>query len=144
MNAAVSLTMCAFGRLAWKMLPLYVSAQFLGSFLAAATIYAVYYGGTSSVHPCCASVFRHSTLFPFAEAIYDYCGGNMTVMGVKATAGIFATYPAPYLSLFGGFIDQVAVKASQRGLGHHLRLFSSLTGDICAARCLGPPCFCSV
>lgn len=44
MNAAVSLTMCAFGRLAWKMLPLYVFAQFLGSFLAAGTIYAVYYG----------------------------------------------------------------------------------------------------
>uniref|UniRef100_H3CZA7 Aquaporin 7 n=2 Tax=Tetraodon nigroviridis TaxID=99883 RepID=H3CZA7_TETNG len=84
MNAAVSLTMCVFGRLAWRMLPLYVLAQFLGSFLAAATIYAVYY-----------------------EAIYDYCGGNMTVTGVKATAGIFATYPAPYLSLLGGFIDQV-------------------------------------
>lgn len=48
MNAAVSLTMCAFGRLAWKRLPLYVFSQFLGSFLAAATIYAVYYGETSS------------------------------------------------------------------------------------------------
>lgn len=46
MNAAVSLTMCASGRLAWKKLPLYVFAQFLGSFLAAATIYAVYYGET--------------------------------------------------------------------------------------------------
>lgn len=46
MNAAVSLTMCAFGRLGWKMLPLYVFAQFLGSFLAAGTIYAVYYGET--------------------------------------------------------------------------------------------------
>ncbi|KAI3370327.1 hypothetical protein L3Q82_025096 [Scortum barcoo] len=74
----------AFGRLAWKMLPLYVFAQLLGSFLAAGTIYAVYY-----------------------EAIHDYCGGNLTVTGVKATAGIFATYPAPYLSLMAGFIDQV-------------------------------------
>ncbi|CAK6958264.1 aquaporin-7 [Scomber scombrus] len=84
MNAAVSFTMCAFGRLAWKMLPLYVFAQLLGSFLAAGTIYGVYY-----------------------DAIYDYCGGNLTVNGVRATAGIFATYPAPYLSLLGGFIDQV-------------------------------------
>ncbi|XP_028432789.1 aquaporin-7 isoform X2 [Perca flavescens] len=42
-----------------------------------------------------------------SEAIYDYCGGNLTVTGVKATAGIFATYPAPYLSLLAGFIDQV-------------------------------------
>ncbi|XP_074551169.1 aquaporin-7 [Halichoeres trimaculatus] len=84
MNAAVSLTMCVFGRLVWKMLPLYVFAQLLGSFLAAGTIYAVYY-----------------------EAIHDYCGGNLTVTGAKATAGIFATYPAPYLSIPAGFIDQV-------------------------------------
>lgn len=55
-----------------------------------------------------ASVF--SMLFPYTEAIYDYCGGNLTVTGVKATAGIFATYPAPYLSLLAGFIDQVAMK----------------------------------
>lgn len=84
MNAAVSFTMCTFGQLRWKMLPLYVFAQLLGSFLAAGTIYAVYY-----------------------DAIHDYCGGNLTVTGEKATAGIFATYPAPYLSLLGGFIDQV-------------------------------------
>ncbi|XP_029288602.1 aquaporin-7 isoform X3 [Cottoperca gobio] len=84
MNAAVSFTMCTFGRLGWKMLPLYIFAQLLGSFLAAGTIYAVYY-----------------------EAIYDYCGGNLTVTGATATAGIFATYPAPYLSLMAGFIDQV-------------------------------------
>ncbi|XP_008318637.1 aquaporin-7 [Cynoglossus semilaevis] len=84
MNAAVSFTMCTFGRLAWKMLPVYLFAQLVGSFVAAGTIYAVYY-----------------------EAIHDYCGGNLTVTGDRATAGIFATYPAPYLSLMAGFIDQV-------------------------------------
>ncbi|XP_068171759.1 aquaporin-7 [Antennarius striatus] len=84
MNAAVSVSMCAFGRLAWKMLPLYVFAQFLGSLLAAGTIYAVYY-----------------------DAIFNYCGGNFTVTGARATAGIFATYPAPYLSVLSGFVDQV-------------------------------------
>uniref|UniRef100_A0A3P8PKX7 Aquaporin 7 n=1 Tax=Astatotilapia calliptera TaxID=8154 RepID=A0A3P8PKX7_ASTCA len=84
MNGAVSFTMCVFRRLPWKMLPLYISAQLLGSFLAAGTIYAVYY-----------------------EAIHDYCRGNLTVTGEKATAGIFATYPAPYLSLIAGFFDQV-------------------------------------
>lgn len=46
----------------------------------------------------------------YAEAIIDYCGGNLTVTGVKATAGIFATYPAPYLSLMAGFFDQVAME----------------------------------
>ncbi|XP_051932705.1 aquaporin-7 isoform X3 [Hippocampus zosterae] len=84
MNAAVSFAMCVYGRLAWKMLPLYFLSQLLGSFLAAGSVYAVYY-----------------------EAIHDYCGGNLTATGAKATAAIFATYPAPYLSLLGGFIDQV-------------------------------------
>uniref|UniRef100_A0A672K8N0 Aquaporin 7 n=1 Tax=Sinocyclocheilus grahami TaxID=75366 RepID=A0A672K8N0_SINGR len=70
MNAAVSFTMCVFGRLRWKMFPLYVFAQFLGSFLAAGTIFLLYY-----------------------DAIHHYCGGNFTVSGPKATAGIFATYP---------------------------------------------------
>lgn len=55
MNAAVSLTMCAFGRLAWKLLPLYVFAQFLGSFLAAGTIYAIYYGETYSIQNIAAA-----------------------------------------------------------------------------------------
>ncbi|XP_028301672.1 aquaporin-7 isoform X2 [Gouania willdenowi] len=84
MNGAVSVAMCVFGRLAWRMLPLYIFAQFIGSFLAAGTIYGIYY-----------------------EAIHDYCGGNLTVSGARATAGIFATYPAPYLSLMAGFADQV-------------------------------------
>ncbi|XP_069482966.1 aquaporin-7-like isoform X2 [Ambystoma mexicanum] len=42
-----------------------------------------------------------------SEALLDYCGGNLTVTGPCATAGIFATYPAPYLSIGGGFVDQV-------------------------------------
>ncbi|KAJ8287251.1 hypothetical protein GJAV_G00049390 [Gymnothorax javanicus] len=84
MNAAVSLTMCVFGRLAWKMFPVYVVGQMLGSFMAAGTVFSVYY-----------------------DAIFQYCGGNFTVTGSKATAGIFATYPAPYLSIPAGFLDQV-------------------------------------
>nr|QFS21928.1 aquaporin 7 [Heteropneustes fossilis] len=84
MNAAVTLTMCVLGRLSWKMLPLYVAAQLLGSFIAAGTVFTLYY-----------------------DAIYHYCEGNFTVFGPKATAGIFATYPAPYLSIQAGFLDQV-------------------------------------
>lgn len=49
MNAAVSFTMCVFGRLCWKMLPLYVFAQFLGSFCAAGTVFLIYYGDTHSI-----------------------------------------------------------------------------------------------
>ncbi|KAF7663682.1 hypothetical protein LDENG_00203810 [Lucifuga dentata] len=84
MNGAVSFTMCVFGRLAWRILPLYIFAQLQGSFMAAGTIYAIYY-----------------------DAIHAYSGGNLTVTGLKATAGIFATYPAPHLSTLSGFFDQV-------------------------------------
>ncbi|XP_069482965.1 aquaporin-7-like isoform X1 [Ambystoma mexicanum] len=84
MNTSVSLTNCILGNLPWRKLPLYALAQCLGSFLAAVVVYCLYH-----------------------EALLDYCGGNLTVTGPCATAGIFATYPAPYLSIGGGFVDQV-------------------------------------
>ncbi|XP_051786113.1 aquaporin-7 [Erpetoichthys calabaricus] len=84
MNTSVTFAMCLIGNLFWKKLPVYALGQLLGSFLAAVTIFWLYY-----------------------DALQDYCGGNFTVTGPKATAGIFATYPAPYLSVAGGFIDQV-------------------------------------
>lgn len=43
MNAAVTFTNCALGRMPWKKFPVYVLGQFLGSFLAAATIYGLFY-----------------------------------------------------------------------------------------------------
>lgn len=44
MNAAVTFTNCAIGRMSWKKFPVYVLGQFLGSFLAAATVYCLFYG----------------------------------------------------------------------------------------------------
>lgn len=45
--------------------------------------------------------------YMFADAIQAYSGGELTVTGPTATAGIFSTYPAAYLSLWGGVVDQV-------------------------------------
>lgn len=42
-----------------------------------------------------------------ADAIQAYSGGELTVTGPTATAGIFSTYPADYLSMWGGVVDQV-------------------------------------
>lgn len=41
------------------------------------------------------------------DAIQTYSGGKLTVTGPTATAGIFSTYPADYLSMWGGIVDQV-------------------------------------
>ncbi|XP_066577666.1 aquaporin-10 [Amia ocellicauda] len=89
LNPAVSLSLCVLGKHQWKRLPFYVFFQLLGSFLAAATVYALYY-----------------------EAIMEYSQGNLTVSGPRATAGIFATYPSDYLSIWSGFLDQVVGTAA--------------------------------
>lgn len=86
MNAAVTFTNCALGRMAWKKFPIYVLGQFLGSFLAAATTYLIFYG-----------------------AINYYAGGDLLVTGSKATAHIFATYLPAHMTLWRGFLDEVFV-----------------------------------
>ncbi|XP_042308317.1 aquaporin-7-like [Sceloporus undulatus] len=83
MNASITFANCLTGRLQWYKLPAYVIGQFVGSFLAACTVFVMYY-----------------------EALQDYTGGNLTVTGPTATAGIFSTYPAPYVSLWGGFFNE--------------------------------------
>ncbi|NXS58244.1 AQP7 protein, partial [Brachypteracias leptosomus] len=83
LNAAITLTYCLLGNLPWRKLPAYLIGQFLGSFMAAATVYGIYY-----------------------EALYEYTKGNFTVMGPTATASIFCTYPAPHVSLVGGFFTE--------------------------------------
>ena len=60
-------------------------AQFLGAFAGAALVYGVYFEALHEVE----------------DKFYD--GERL----VNATAGIFATYPQPHLSIGGGFVDQV-------------------------------------
>ncbi|XP_073907701.1 aquaporin-7 isoform X1 [Castor canadensis] len=84
MNAAVTFTSCALGRMPWKKFPAYVLGQFLGSFLAAATTYMLFY-----------------------TAIEHFADGELMVTGPKATAGIFATYLPNHMTLWRGFLDEV-------------------------------------
>ncbi|NWR74225.1 AQP7 protein, partial [Centropus unirufus] len=83
LNAAITITHCILGNLPWRKLPAYVIGQVLGSFTAAATVFGLYY-----------------------DALYDYTNGVFTVTGPNATASIFSTYPAPYVSLAGGFFSE--------------------------------------
>lgn len=84
LNPAVSLALAAFRGFPWRKVVPYVLAQTAGAFLGAAV-----------------------TFFTYREAFDHFDGGARQVAGPLATAGIFATYPQPYLSLFGGFVDQV-------------------------------------
>ncbi|XP_053573499.1 aquaporin-9 [Bombina bombina] len=83
-NPAVSFAMCLTGRLKWAKLPFYVIAQFLGAMTGSAAVFGIYH-----------------------DALKEYTGGVLTVVGPNATAHIFATYPSPFLSIANGFVDQV-------------------------------------
>ncbi|XP_070260502.1 aquaporin-9 isoform X2 [Myotis yumanensis] len=83
-NPAVSFAMCLFGRMKWFKFPFYVGAQFLGAFVGSAILFGIYYDG-----------------------IMSFADGKLLIVGENATAIIFATYPAPYLSLANAFADQV-------------------------------------
>uniref|UniRef100_A0A8C6WFJ9 Aquaporin 10b n=1 Tax=Neogobius melanostomus TaxID=47308 RepID=A0A8C6WFJ9_9GOBI len=96
LNPAVSLSLCALGRHSWFKLPFYIFFQLLGAFLAAATVALQYYGEHS-----------HKYINMALLLLSSYSGGELTVSGPNATAGIFCTFPDEYLSLLGGFIDQV-------------------------------------
>ncbi|KAI5134952.1 Aquaporin-10 [Manis pentadactyla] len=48
-----------------------------------------------------------ATYVLYYDALQNCTSGNLTMTGPNETASIFATYPAPYLSLNNGFLDQV-------------------------------------
>lgn len=85
LNPAVTVALAVLRRFPWRKVVPYSLAQLAGAFAAAAVVYAVY-----------------------REALTDFDGGTRQVLGPQGTAGIWATYPQPYLSLVpGGLIDQI-------------------------------------
>ncbi|NWG12695.1 MAG: MIP family channel protein [Acidobacteria bacterium] len=83
-NPAISVAFALRRGFPWKKVIPYSVAQTAGAFTAAAIVFAVY-----------------------REAFTAFDGGTRMITGVKATAGIFATYPQPFLSIPGGLVDQV-------------------------------------
>lgn len=63
--------------------------------------------GRGAAGQCDVSTDDNPGCAPPTDALQSYTGGNLTVTGPKETASIFATYPAAYLTLRGGFVDQV-------------------------------------
>ncbi len=84
LNPAVSLAFAVFRDFPLRKVVPYAAAQTLGAFLASAVVFLTY-----------------------REALEAFDHGVRAVSGPTATAGIFATYPQPFLSIAGGFVDQV-------------------------------------
>jgi MIP family channel proteins len=84
MNPAVTLAVAVHRGFPWRKVPAYVLAQVAGAFAGAATAF-----------------------FTYREAFDAFDGGVRQVAGPQATAGIFSTYPQPFLSIAGGVVDQI-------------------------------------
>lgn len=84
-NPAASLAFAMNGQLKWRLLPVYILAQYIGGFLAALVLFLNY-----------------------SEAINAIDGGQHSASGgTNSTGNIFATYPAPYLTIWGSLLDQI-------------------------------------
>src|ERR1700733_14584177 len=85
LNPAVTVALAIHRRFPWSKVGPYVVGQMVGAFVASAVVFVTYH-----------------------EALGAFDGGVRQVLGAQGTAGIWATYPQPFLSTFpGGFIDQV-------------------------------------
>lgn len=85
LNPAVTVALAVHRRFPWNKVAWYSLAQIAGAFVASVVVYVTYH-----------------------EALTAFDGGTRYVTGPLGTAGIWATYPQPFLSTFpGGFIDQV-------------------------------------
>lgn len=85
MNPAVTLALAVHRGFPWRKVGPYIVAQVVGAFAASTVVYVTY-----------------------REALQAFDGGIRQVAGAQGTAGIWATYPQPFLSTFpGGFIDQI-------------------------------------
>lgn len=80
LNPAVSVAFALIGKLTWWKVPIYCLAQYLGAFAGAATVFGVYWDAQVAME-----------------------GENRTIL----TAGIYATYPKPFLQTTTGLGDQI-------------------------------------
>src|SRR3954468_4708350 len=84
LNPAVTVALAVRRAFPWGRVLPYALAQLGGAFVASAVVFLTYH-----------------------EALNAFDGGVRQVLGAHGTAGIWATYPQPFLSTMGGFIDQV-------------------------------------
>lgn len=93
MNPAVTLAFVTMGKIPIKKMAHYFLGQYLGSFLASLTIFAVYYDGIQA--------YDSGTRIPWNMPDYDPSYAD------RVTGGIFSTYPAPFISIVGSLVDQI-------------------------------------
>lgn len=90
-NPAVTIAVAVWGGFSWKKVGPYIVSQILGAFFAASAVYYLYRGAIS--------------LFEKGQGITRASESGL------ASAGIFSTFPAEYLSLFEAFMVEMSITA---------------------------------
>ncbi|KAH8127102.1 hypothetical protein ACSS6W_006270 [Trichoderma asperelloides] len=85
LNPAVTFANCLYRGHPWRKLPVYALAQLLGAMAGAAIVYGNYKSAFDA---------------------FEGGAGIRTVTGSTATAGIFCTYPAPFMTRTGMFFSE--------------------------------------
>jgi MIP family channel proteins len=93
LNPAVTLALAVHRGFPWRKVAPYVVAQTAGAFVASAIVFINYH-----------------------DAFGHFDGGIRQVLGPLGTAGIFATYPQPFLTTLNGLADQVIGTAILMGV----------------------------
>ncbi|PKY03093.1 aquaporin-like protein, partial [Aspergillus campestris IBT 28561] len=106
LNPAITFTNCLLrpSRHPWSILPVYTLAQTLGAIIAAGLIYANYHSAID-VHegrPHARSV----PITSFSSPSSSKMTGPDAMAVSNATAGIFSTYPAPFMTRSGAFFSE--------------------------------------
>jgi aquaglyceroporin related protein len=86
LNPAITFANCLYRGLPWKRFPIYLVAQFLAGWIAAGIVYGYYY---------------------YAIDNYEGVGVRTVPPSKKATAGIFCTYPQPFMTTNAQFWAEV-------------------------------------
>lgn len=84
MNPVITLTFWLFSGFPRRKVPGYCAAQLAGSFMGAATLYAI-----------------------IKPALDQFDGGERAILGNTGTAGIFATYPPLYVGIGAAIASEV-------------------------------------
>ena len=120
LNPAVTLSNCVFRGFPWRKFPVYFIAQLLGAMAGAFVVYFNYrlaidnFEGSVSLFSCNGSptfMFWHvlecNTLGSVVGLMPPFSGsGIRTVGGNTSSAGVFCTYPAPFMTRGGMFISE--------------------------------------
>ncbi|PLN77216.1 aquaporin-like protein [Aspergillus taichungensis] len=107
LNPAITFTNCLLrpSTHPWSILPVYTLAQTLGAIIAATLIYANYHSAID-VH----EGRLHGRSVPITSFSSAMIGSNAMAMS-NATAGIFSTYPAPFMTRSDAFFSESLASA---------------------------------